>query len=84
MAESQPQECACDKCGEVELPDQYWVVAMLPEIKRFGETDVLKGQVATFVSENEHFSKYSISPLDLENRFISPIDDLISNTVIIC
>ena len=85
MAEKEPPpECACDKCGEVQLPDRCYTIAISPEIKRYGETDVSERQVTSSLLDNQYLGTNSISPLDLENRFLSQIDDLISTTVMIC
>jgi len=86
MAEKKPPppECACDKCGEVQLPDRCYTIAVSPEIKRYGETDRSDRQLVSSPLGDQLFGFNCISPLDLENRFLSQIDDLISTAVMIC
>ncbi len=78
-----PVDCECDNCGAIQLPDKFCPIAKTLQFKRCSQTETPERQITSNFLDNQSLKIRHIAPLDLENRFISQIDDLISATVII-
>jgi hypothetical protein len=75
--------CDCDNCIEVQLPEEYCPVAPLPQFNHVEQTELPELQRRPFIVDEMSVFVRCISPLDIENRFLSQITDQLSATVII-
>lgn len=75
--------CDCDNCIEVQLPEEYYPVAPLPHSIHYDLTELPELPRKPFIADQFSLPVHRISPLDIENRFLSQMTDQLSATVII-
>jgi hypothetical protein len=75
--------CDCENCIEVQLPEEYCPVVPLPHSIHYDLAELPELPRKPFIADEFSLLVHCISPLDIENRFLSQITDQLSATVII-
>jgi hypothetical protein len=76
-------DCACDNCGAIQLPDMCCLPADMPQLRRIGQTELATWQAILVPRHDQSLPAQRFSPLQSANHFITQVDDLLAATIII-